>query len=73
MKLAFAQFVSKKGIFTKTLIIAGLILVTLPSCKHKSGGCDAYQGSSRSNVRSTKKFKHHHAGMIRFDQVADKA
>jgi hypothetical protein len=73
MKLAFTQFVSKKGLFTKTLIIAGLILVSLPSCKHSSGGCDAYQGSSRSNVRSVKKFKHHQAGMIRIDQVANKA
>jgi len=73
MKVAFTQFVSKKGIFTKTLIIAGLVLVSLPSCKHKGGGCDAYQGSTRSNVRSMKKFKHHHTSIIRLDQVADKA
>jgi hypothetical protein len=56
-----------------TIIAASMILIGLPSCKHKGGGCDAYQGSTRSNVRSVKKFKHHHASMIRLDQVADKA
>ena len=54
-----AKFVSKKSIFTASLILAGL--VALPSCKHKSGGCDAYQGSGRSNFRSVKK---HHAEVI---------
>ncbi len=72
MKLSLTKFVSRKGIFAKTLIIASLILVVLPSCGHQKGGCDAYQGSSRSNVRSVKKFKHH-AGMINVNNVADKA
>lgn len=56
MKAAIATLVSKKGIITKTLIIAGLVLVTLPSCKHSGGTCDAYQGSTRS----VKAHKHHH-------------
>lgn len=55
MKAAITSLVSKKGIITKSLIIAGLVLATLPSCKHKQGGCDAYQGSTRSV-----KAKHHH-------------
>lgn len=73
MKATFTKLVSKKGILTKTLIITGLILVTLPSCKHKSGGCDAYQGSTRSNIRSTSKFKHHHASIINLNQIDKKA
>jgi hypothetical protein len=56
MKAAIATLVSKKGIIAKTLVIASLVLVTLPSCKHKQGGCDAYQGSTRS----VKAHKHHH-------------
>jgi len=72
MKLSLSMFVSKKTTFTKTLIIAGLILVSLPSCKHSKGNCDAYQGSNRSNVRSVKKFKHH-TGIIDLTKVADKA
>ncbi|GAB4130844.1 MAG: hypothetical protein Fur0041_00500 [Bacteroidia bacterium] len=39
-----------------TLAIAGIVIATLPSCKHQ-GGCDAYQGSHKS-TRSHKK-KHH--------------
>lgn len=54
MKATIAKFVSKKGIITKIIILAGLIMVILPSCKHKQGGCDAYQGSTRS-VKA-----HHH-------------
>lgn len=48
MKAAIAKLVSKKGMITTTLVIASFVIVTLPSCKHKQGGCDAYQGSTRS-------------------------
>ncbi|CAN5192027.1 hypothetical protein BH09BAC5_BH09BAC5_22070 [soil metagenome] len=57
MKATISTIVSKKGILTKTLIIAGLVLVTtLPSCKSHGGTCDAYQGSTRS----AKAHSHHH-------------
>ncbi|MCX6310543.1 MAG: hypothetical protein NT084_02800 [Bacteroidetes bacterium] len=48
MKATIANFVSKKGIITKTVIVAGFIMIILPSCKHSGGTCDAYQGSTRS-------------------------
>jgi len=70
MKLAITKFASKKRIFTKALVVAGLVLVTLPSCKHSKGGCDAYQGSNRSSLRSVKKFKHH-ADVLFIKKFAD--
>jgi hypothetical protein len=56
MKAAIATLVSKKGMITKTLLLAGFVLVMLPSCKHTGGTCDAYQGSTRS----VKAHSHHH-------------
>lgn len=53
MKAAFSLLVSKKGIVT--LVVSAFVLTMLPSCKHKQGGCDAYQGSTRS----VKAHKHH--------------
>ncbi|MEO5644510.1 MAG: hypothetical protein ABIQ40_02300 [Bacteroidia bacterium] len=54
MKAAIASLVSKKGIIM-TIVVSAFVLAMLPSCKHKQGGCDAYQGSTRSV-----KVKHHH-------------
>lgn len=48
MKAVFTKIVANRGIITKSLIIASIVLITLPSCKHKQGGCDAYTGSARS-------------------------
>ncbi len=56
MKATISKLVSKKGMIAKTIILASLVVVTLPSCKHKGGACDAYQGSTRS----VKAHSHHH-------------
>lgn len=37
----------------RSLVIAGVIVMALPSCKH--GSCDAYQGSSRSTGKAKRK------------------
>lgn len=57
MNSTVAKFAKKKVFVVSVLITAGLVMVTLPSCKHQKGGCDAYQGSQRS----LKKNKHRSA------------
>lgn len=57
---------TKKSIFTGILIIAGLVMVSLPSCKHHED-CGAYQGSGKSS-RSYKKH-HRHAQVTSFDRT----
>lgn len=63
MKAALA---TKKVFITAGVIIAGMMMLTLPSCKHED--CGAYQGSGKG-TRSFKKSKHHHAMVISFDHT----
>lgn len=54
-KAAVSQFFTmKKAFIVRFAIIAGIVLVSLPSCK-TGESCDAYQGSSRGSARSHKK------------------
>ncbi|HTL81193.1 MAG TPA: hypothetical protein VL651_05790 [Bacteroidia bacterium] len=53
MKASIKRFANTKGIVVASLIIMSMIA----SCKHDKGGCDAYQGSTRSY----KKYKSHQA------------
>lgn len=46
----------------RSLIIAGVILMALPSCKHGGPDCDAYRGSGSS--RSYGKAKRHSTKVI---------
>lgn len=45
---------SMKANFLRSLILAGIILVSLASCAKHGQPCDAYRGSGSAKV------KHHH-------------
>ena len=63
IKTAITRFTAKKVMLTGVLLMTGLVMISLPSCKHQED-CGAYQGSGKSS-RSYKGKKHHrHAQVI---------
>lgn len=67
MKRRLTVMKNKKSIWVGGVILAGLTLIMLPSCKQHEH-CDAYQGSTRSFKK-----KHHHAEVIKARVDAFKA
>lgn len=69
IKSAINRFASKKVMLTGVLLMTGLVMISLPSCKHHED-CGAYQGSGKSS-RSHKAKKHHrHAQVIDLNKTA---
>ena len=67
IKSALTRFAQKKVILTGVLLMTGLVMISLPSCKHQED-CGAYQGSGKSS-RSYKSKKHHrHAQVVNLPQ-----
>jgi hypothetical protein len=60
------KMLQKKGTIIGMILFTGIMLVSLPSCKHQED-CGAYQGSHKSS-RSHKKH-HRHAMVVRFDNT----
>ncbi|MCU0434977.1 MAG: hypothetical protein MUC87_16085 [Bacteroidia bacterium] len=44
-------FTVNKAAVLGFFFIAGVVLVSIPSCKSGQGSCDAYQGSTRSHKK----------------------
>jgi uncharacterized lipoprotein YehR (DUF1307 family) len=53
--------IAPKKVLTVTLFAAGIMMISLPSCRHQED-CGAYQGSGKG-TRSMK--KHHRAHVVR--------
>jgi hypothetical protein len=64
-------FQKKKSILSGTLIVAGIIISSMTSCK-APGPCDAYQGSGKG-TRSFKQSKHHRHSEVMHKPASFKA